>query len=577
MASRPFCTGAAVAGSAPASARLARPNAASALRRSGNIRYAAAHRRPHVLQPYAGPPADRDVACPAAMTDALSMVEDDSQLLVHPLEPVAVAATVGTGAEAAVAAEVASSTVGFRQILRFVLPTLGIWITNPILSLVDTAVVGQVSAVELAALGPGVLLCDHSAYWLTDAADAALAVVADVFNFLAIATANLLAVAFASGSKSRTEAVMNESLMAALLMGAACGAAYFAFAPQCIALMAGVGGAALVGPATQYVQIRALGLAAVLISSVLQCFFLAARNPVTPMISVLAAGGLNLVGDLLLCNVFRMGIVGAALATTAAQLVACALLVAAILRRQPDGDGAAPCGWKLNLRASLPSLAVVLRLARFAGPVGLVLLTKVAMYTLLTGPVASTGTISTGAHHLTFTVFMFFVVIGDAVSMACQAFLPSRIGHPQQDPQALGNRLIVTGAVVGVVNSLIASAILLFGAGIFVSDPAVAATVAKLVPVVAATLFVHTCSMATEGIMLAGRKYFYLVSTYLANCGLVYATYHWALAMGLGQLMAVWWGIFTFQAVRMLINLAVLATPYSVLKATRPLEVLKIA
>lgn len=97
-----------------------------------------------------------------------------------------------------------------------------------------------------------------------------MAVVADVFNFLAIATANLLAVAFASGSKSRTEAVMNESLMAALLMGAACGAAYFAFAPQCIALMAGVGGAALVGPATQYVQIRALGLAAVLISSVLQ-------------------------------------------------------------------------------------------------------------------------------------------------------------------------------------------------------------------------------------------------------------------------------------------------------------------
>lgn len=38
------------------------------------------------------------------------------------------------------------------------------------------------------------------------------------------------------------------------------------------------------------------------------------------MISVLAAGGLNLVGDLLLCNVFRMGIVGAALATTAAQV-----------------------------------------------------------------------------------------------------------------------------------------------------------------------------------------------------------------------------------------------------------------
>jgi len=32
---------------------------------------------------------------------------------------------------------------------------------NPVLSLVDTAVVGQHSALELAAMGPSVMLCDH--------------------------------------------------------------------------------------------------------------------------------------------------------------------------------------------------------------------------------------------------------------------------------------------------------------------------------------------------------------------------------------------------------------------------------
>jgi Na+-driven multidrug efflux pump len=63
---------------------------------------------------------------------------------------------------------------------------------------------------------------------------------------------------------------MNEALMAAVLMGVGSGAAYFLCAPQCIALMAGLGGAALVEPATQYVQIRAVGLVAVLLSSVLQ-------------------------------------------------------------------------------------------------------------------------------------------------------------------------------------------------------------------------------------------------------------------------------------------------------------------
>jgi Na+-driven multidrug efflux pump len=93
---------------------------------------------------------------------------------------------------------------------------------------------------------------------------------ADVFNFLAMATANLLALAFASGSKAQTEKVMNDSLMAALMVGVASGAAYFHFAPQCVAMMAGSGGAALVEPASQYVQIRALGLVAFMATSVLQ-------------------------------------------------------------------------------------------------------------------------------------------------------------------------------------------------------------------------------------------------------------------------------------------------------------------
>lgn len=44
-----------------------------------------------------------------------------------------------------------------------------------ILSLIDTSVVGTRSAVELAALGPGTMLCDYSAY---------------IFTFLAIASAS---------------------------------------------------------------------------------------------------------------------------------------------------------------------------------------------------------------------------------------------------------------------------------------------------------------------------------------------------------------------------------------------------
>jgi len=48
-------------------------------------------------------------------------------------------------------------------------------VRGSILSLIDTSVVGTRSAVELAALGPGTMLCDYSAY---------------IFTFLAIASAS---------------------------------------------------------------------------------------------------------------------------------------------------------------------------------------------------------------------------------------------------------------------------------------------------------------------------------------------------------------------------------------------------
>lgn len=51
-----------------------------------------------------------------------------------------------------------------------------------------------------------------------------------------------------------------------------------------------------------------------------QCFFLAARSPVTPMLAGLAAGAVNLAGDHLLCNFLGLGIKGAAMAATGAQV-----------------------------------------------------------------------------------------------------------------------------------------------------------------------------------------------------------------------------------------------------------------
>eukprot|EP00873_Tetraselmis_striata_P015543 jgi/Tetstr1/435807/TSEL_024696.t1 len=445
------------------------------------------------------------------------------------------------------------------RIIRFVLPTLGIWIMNPVLSLVDTAVVGRHSSLELAAMGPSVMLCDHLGH---------------IFNFLAVATTNLLSLAFAAGNKDQAEQVLSESLMAALLLGGISGAALLAFAPQCMGAMAGSGGADIVPAATVYCRIRAVGHALGVVATVLQSFFLAARNPLTPLLSVAGAGLLNFAGDMLLCGVFGLGIAGAAAATVFAQAAVAAVLLRAARRPQPQRAGSPVSGWQMRLRARIPSPARLLRLVTFAGPVGVVLLIKVGTYLVLNAMASSVGPIGTGAHHIAFSVNIFFSVFGDAVSMAGQAFLPPAIGYVAARPRALGGRLLATGAAVGVGNAVAASAVLLLGAGAFAADPRVVAQVAALVPFVAATMFIHCCSMATEGIMLAGRRYFYLVASLAANCALVAAAFHAALGAGLPQLSAVWVGILTFQSARLLMNMATLASPWSVLRSRMPLRAL---
>jgi hypothetical protein len=70
------------------------------------------------------------------------------------------------------------------DLLTFMIPTFGIYLANPILSLVDTSSVGQFcDATELASLGPGCALCDMVIY---------------LANFLAVATTALLARAIAN-------------------------------------------------------------------------------------------------------------------------------------------------------------------------------------------------------------------------------------------------------------------------------------------------------------------------------------------------------------------------------------------
>ena len=140
------------------------------------------------------------------------------------------------------------------ELMRFCLPTLGIWLSAPMLSLIDTSMVGiACSPIELAALGPSTKVCDYLAFF---------------FTFLGAATTNLAADAFARKQPEQAQRVVggtsrSRSPSAAPAVGLSAAAA---------PLMASMLGRdpRPVGGATQYTAIRALGYPAALATMVLQ-------------------------------------------------------------------------------------------------------------------------------------------------------------------------------------------------------------------------------------------------------------------------------------------------------------------
>ena len=83
----------------------------------------------------------------------------------------------------------------YKQLTAFVATTVCIWLSEPILSLVDTAVVGKTSStLELAALGPATMVFDSAVY---------------LIYFLAISTTNILSRALAKGDTVEVCIILN--------------------------------------------------------------------------------------------------------------------------------------------------------------------------------------------------------------------------------------------------------------------------------------------------------------------------------------------------------------------------------
>ncbi|KAJ6766021.1 PROTEIN DETOXIFICATION 44 CHLOROPLASTIC-RELATED [Salix purpurea] len=178
-----------------------------------------------------------------------------------------------------------------KEIVMFTGPATGLWLCGPLMSLIDTAVIGQGSSLELAALGPGTVICDYTSY---------------VFMFLSIATSNLVATSLARQDKKEVQ----HQISILLFVGLTCGFLMLLltklFGPWALTAFAGPKNLDILPAANTYVQIRALAWPTVLVGWVAQSASLGMKDSWGPLKALAVASAVNGIGDIVLCIFFRL-------------------------------------------------------------------------------------------------------------------------------------------------------------------------------------------------------------------------------------------------------------------------------
>ena len=462
------------------------------------------------------PPADREVEVLESETKT-----ENTQKAVHSKgNEVAVQQKEGTES---------NNEASIWELLKFTVPTMGIWLASPILSLVDATVVGSQSVVELAALTPGTVLVDYLVY---------------VFTFLGIATTNILSVTVAERNGKRTESRLNDALTLASICGLVVGALIFFYNAKLFPLVISTASQELVEPASVYASIRALGIPFALIGMVLQCAFLASKNTRVPLLSTLMGGSANLVGDIVMVNYLGLGIAGAAWATVLSQV-----LTVVVLASDVRGTFA---GMPFKFKAKLPKLSSLLEFLRIAGPVSIILLSKVIVFSVVSLSAANLGPTPSAAHTLLFNVFLFFCVPGDSLNQCAQTFLPPVTGQMRSE-RKLKNRIILTGNFIGVVNCMLGFLMIFVFPNILTTSEPVIKTLQSVGLLLCSILFLHPFGISTEGILMATKQFDYLLGTYLFNMLCMLGAVKLIGATG-SNLTKVWIALLFMQVLRLFAN-----------------------
>ncbi|RLK22915.1 putative MATE family efflux protein [Micromonospora sp. M71_S20] len=408
-----------------------------------------------------------------------------------------------------------------RRIAALALPALVVLAAEPIYVLVDTAVVGHLGRVPLAALAVG---------------GTVLTLIAWLGTVVAYGTTGRSARRFGAGDRASAVAEGVQASWLALGVGVL------------VALGMQVGGGALartlVGSpgevtdaAAQWLRVAALGAPGLLLAAAGNGWLRGVQDMRRPLVFVLGPNVLSAVLCPLLVYPVGLGLVGSAVANVVAQTICGALFVGALIAE------------RVSLRPHPRLIGQQLALSRDLLIRGVAFQ---ASFLSATAVAARFGAAAVGAHQIALQLWFFTALVLDALAIAAQSLIGAALGAGEDAAaRDLARRIGLLGGVCGVAFAVLVAA----GAGVvpgwFSSDPQVREQAMLAWPWFVTMLPLAGVVFALDGVLIGAGDVRYLRNlTIVAALGAflpaIWLTY--GLDLGLG---GIWAGLTLFVVVRL--------------------------
>jgi len=382
------------------------------------------------------------------------------------------------------------------RVVVIVGPALGAVLADPVMSLIDTACLGQAGALGLAALAPNTGIFNF---------------IFSAMYFLQTAVTALVGRALARQQHEDAKKTISHGLFLAAGMGCMITAALLTFPAFWLKLMGA--GTEIVPKAMEYLTVRALAAPIVLCSMVCQGAFYGMGNSVAPLTTNVTAGLINVVLDVALIFYFGCGVAGAAWATLAGQAVAASIFV-----KRLHNKGLISIG-------KLPTIADLKPFFNVGYVLVIRLLSIMGVFSLATSTAIALGTQSAAAFQVALQLFWFLTFFPEALSTAAQ----SMIARTPQGPNHAKEVTMVSTvliALAGVLGLTLAGALGVIPLSLFSQDPTVISVVKNVLPPFMLAIISGTVSIVADGIFIGIGDFNHLAMFQVLNLGAALAVFN---------------------------------------------------